>query len=59
MEYDQYDTPAATYLVWLDGSGVARGCVRVTPTDRPYMIRDNWPEMCETRPLPDSLSEWK
>ena len=38
MEYDQYDTPAATYFVWQDGEGVVRGVARVIPTDRPYML---------------------
>lgn len=59
MEYDQYDTPAATYLVWQDHMGNVRGSVRVVPTDRPYMIRDIWPELIENRPLPESLSVWE
>jgi acyl homoserine lactone synthase len=52
MEYDQYDTPAATYLVWQDRDGTVRGSVRVVPTDRPYMLKDLWPDMVETCPLP-------
>jgi acyl homoserine lactone synthase len=59
MEYDQYDTPAATYLVWLDSQGAVRGSVRVVPTDRPYMLRDLWPDMVEKCPLPQSLSVWE
>lgn len=59
MEYDQYDTPAATYLVWQDKQGVVRGSVRAVPTDRPYMLRDIWPDMVEKIPLPNSLSVWE
>lgn len=59
MEYDRYDTPAATYLVWLDSDGVVRGSVRAAPTDRPYMLKDLWPEIVEKLPLPQSLSVWE
>lgn len=59
MEYDQYDTPAATYLVWQDIDGVVRGSVRTVPTDRPYMLKDLWPDMIETMSLPNSLSVWE
>jgi N-acyl-L-homoserine lactone synthetase len=59
MEYDQYDTPATTYLVWEDNEGVARGSVRLVPTDRPYMIQEIWPDIIETIPLPGSLSVWE
>ena len=59
MEYDQYDTPAATYLVWQDEHGVVRGSVRTVPTDRPYMLKDLWPDIVEKIPLPQSLSVWE
>ncbi len=59
MEYDQYDTPAATYLVWQDKQGVVRGSVRTVPTDRPYMLKDIWPDMVEKIPMPNSLSVWE
>jgi acyl homoserine lactone synthase len=54
MEYDQYDTPATTYLVWRDPSGEARGVARLNPTDRPYMVKDLWPDLVTTMPLPQS-----
>jgi acyl homoserine lactone synthase len=59
MEYDQYDTPAATYLVWRDEDGTARGVSRLCPTDRPYMVKDVWPEMVTACPLPGSTSVWE
>ena len=58
MEYDQYDTLATTYLVWRDDSGIVRGCSRLNPTDRPYMLRDLWPGMA-SGPLPSSPAVWE
>ena len=59
MEYDQYDTPAATYLVWRDETGAARGVARLSPTDRPYMVKDDWPGMVASRALPSSTAVWE
>lgn len=59
MEYDQFDTPAATHLVWVDKQFNVRGTVRAAPTDRPYMIKELWPDMVTTCPLPNSLSVWE
>jgi acyl homoserine lactone synthase len=58
MEYDQYDTVATVYLVWLDKFGIMRGCSRLNPTDRPYMLKDLWPQMANI-PLPESASVWE
>ncbi|MEJ0062469.1 MAG: acyl-homoserine-lactone synthase [Alphaproteobacteria bacterium] len=58
MEYDQYDTLATVYLVWLDEHRIVRGCSRLNPTDRPYMLRDLWPHMVEEE-LPSSPSIWE
>lgn len=59
MEWDQYDTPAATYLVWCDDRGEARGVVRASSTAQPYMLRDIWPDMVTEIALPntDAVSE--
>jgi N-acyl-L-homoserine lactone synthetase len=45
MEYDQYDTPAATYLVYESPSGEAWGCSRLTPVQQGSMIKDLWPDL--------------
>nr|BAG07413.1 LuxI-like protein [Gluconacetobacter polyoxogenes] len=50
MEYDQFDTPAAVYLVWRDVAGVVRGMIRLLPTNRPYMLETLWPDM-----MPDPI----
>jgi acyl homoserine lactone synthase len=59
MEYDQFDTPATTYLVWRDGAGEARGIARLVPTTRPYMIRELWPHLVASGELPQSPEVWE
>lgn len=55
MEYDQYDTPASIYFAWIDTQGQVRGTSRLNPTDRPYMLKDLWPEMVDGK-LPENVS---
>lgn len=59
MEYDQYDTPAAHYLIYRDETGEARGVSRLSPTDRPYMLKDVWPDMVASGELPSSHTIWE
>ncbi len=59
MEYDAYDTPATVYVIWQDEDNQVRGCSRMAPTDRAYMIRDLWPEMVTSIPLPGDDSIWE
>jgi len=54
MEYDNYDTPATVYLVWRGNDGKVHGLSRLSPTDRPYMIKDIWPYMITKIPMPNS-----
>lgn len=58
MEYDQYDTLATVHLVFLDSFGIVRGCSRLNPTDRPYMLQDLWPHMVDNA-LPSSPHIWE
>ena len=58
LEYDQFDTPAAKYLIWLDQDRQARAVARLIPTDRPYMIKEIWPEFVDG-PLPQCRSIWE
>jgi acyl homoserine lactone synthase len=59
MEYDLYDNLSSVYLVWRDQQHVVRGCCRLAPTDRSYMIRDLWPEMITEIDLPHSPFVWE
>ncbi|WP_051389535.1 acyl-homoserine-lactone synthase [Bradyrhizobium sp. Ec3.3] len=54
LEFDEFDTPAATYLVWRDQEGVVRGLARLLRTTRPYMLRSYWPHLVEDGDTPVS-----
>jgi acyl homoserine lactone synthase len=53
MEFDEFDTPAAVYLVWRDKQRVARGLARLLPTTQPYMLQSYWPELVVGTKLPE------
>ncbi len=59
MEYDQYDNPAAHYLVWRDSAGKARGSSRLSPTDRPYMLEEVFPHLVSRTSMPKSHRIWE
>jgi N-acyl-L-homoserine lactone synthetase len=52
MEYDEYDNPAAVYLVWRDPGGKARGVSRLYPTDRPFMLQEKFSAFVTYRDMP-------
>lgn len=58
MEHDEFDTPAARYLLWLDDAGDARGVARLLPTSRPYMLQKLWPDLVTGEP-PQSEVIWE
>ena len=58
MEYDQFDTPAAVYLVRRDHAGVVGGVARLIPTHRPYMLKELWPDMLDGD-VPTTPSVWE
>jgi N-acyl-L-homoserine lactone synthetase len=58
LEYDQFDTPAAKYLLWLDQQGIARGVTRLIPTTQPYMVKVLWPDLIDGD-LPESPTIWE
>ena len=45
LEYDQYDTPAARYAIAYNDDRRVIGTMRLTPTLKPYMLKDLWPEL--------------
>ena len=60
MEYDEYDTPATTYLAWRDENNIVRGCIRLFSTTRPYMIEKIWPETISANDsLPKQENIWE
>ena len=58
LEHDEFDTPAAQYLVWNDEAGEVRGVARLLPTSRPYMVKKLWPDLV-AGDLPESASVWE
>jgi acyl homoserine lactone synthase len=58
LEHDEFDTPAAQYLVWKDAGGEVRGVARLLPTDRPYMVKKLWPDLVDGE-LPGSDAVWE
>ncbi len=58
LEYDQFDTPAARYLIWLDAQRQARAVTRLIPTTEPYMIRQLWPDWSSID-LPEAGGIWE
>ena len=59
MEYDEFDTPAAVYLVWRDPALIVRGLIRLVPTSVDYMMAKFWPHLCERRTLPKNERIWE
>ncbi len=59
MEYDSYDTPATTYLIWRDADNQVRGCTRLFPTTLPYMIEEIWPDAVQTCSVPKHPRIWE
>jgi acyl homoserine lactone synthase len=59
MEWDQFDTPAAVYLLWRDENKRARGVARLIPTTFPYMIEKLWPELIADGEIPSRDDVWE
>lgn len=59
MEFDRYDTPAATYCVCRDDDGEVIGSIRLKPTTLPYMIGDVWPHLVTRTEVPKSPHVWE
>src|SRR3984893_12275140 len=58
LEYDEFDTPAATYILSLDQHQRARGAARLIPTTRPYMVESLWADLVNSE-LPHCNSVWE
>lgn len=59
MEFDQYDTPAAAYLVYGSPSGRALGCSRLTPVHMGSMIKDLWPDIVREPEMLEQSGVWE
>jgi acyl homoserine lactone synthase len=59
MEFDQYDNPAAKYLVYRDENYIARGVSRFYPTTLRYMLEQLFPHFVTDRDIPKSQHVWE
>lgn len=59
MEYDQFDTPSAVYLLWRDDEGETRCMTRLLRTTQPYMVKKFWPHLVQEDDLPESPEVWE
>jgi len=57
MEYDEFDTMTARYLVGIDDEGNVRAQSRMITCDKPYMLAQLWPELAQSVPLPRSAAD--
>src|SRR3546814_4512314 len=46
-ELDQFDDPDAEYLILIDGQGRHRASARLLRTDRPHLLGDLYPHLCD------------
>jgi acyl homoserine lactone synthase len=58
IEYDEFDTPAATYILIVDDQNRTLGTARLIPTTRPYMVESLWPDLVDVE-LPHFASVWE
>jgi N-acyl-L-homoserine lactone synthetase len=58
IEYDEFDTPAATYILTVDDQYRALGTTRLIPTTRPYMVESLWPDLVNAE-LPHCDTIWE
>ena len=59
MEWDQFDTPAAVYMLWRDEAACVRAIARLIPTSQPYMIQQLWPELVRNGEMPCGDDVWE
>lgn len=59
MEIDGYDALDPYYLMIRKHENVLRGCMRLLPTEGPYMLKDTFPELLYGHPAPENSKTWE
>lgn len=59
QEKDSYDNKYTCYVLYLDKEKKVRGCVRVIPTSRRYMIKNTFSAIRPIKPLPVNSNIWE
>ncbi|MDB5829628.1 MAG: N-acylhomoserine lactone synthase [Variovorax sp.] len=59
MELDQFDRPDTVYVVARNDDGELIGTARLLPTDRPYLLREVFPQLLGDQPAPQTPTIWE
>lgn len=59
LELDRFDRRDTRYVLALDDSGSVRGMARLLPTERPYLLADEFPELLGGQAAMRSASVWE
>jgi acyl homoserine lactone synthase len=58
-EWDEFDAGATVHLVALSANDEVCGCARLMPTTGPHLLRDVFPQLAGSDPLPSSPLIWE
>jgi len=59
MEIDEYDALSPYYLIVRNSDGQLCGCVRIMPTEGPYMLKNTFPELLSGHVAPENPHIWE
>ncbi len=59
LELDQFDRDDTLHVVACGPGGDVVGSARLLPTDRPYLLRDVFPQLMQDTPLPRGRDVWE
>ena len=59
LEFDEYDNPAAKYLVYRNENGKALACSRFYPTHLPYMLEEKFSRYIKNIDVPKDEHIWE
>ncbi|MDC7693529.1 acyl-homoserine-lactone synthase [Asticcacaulis sp. DXS10W] len=59
MEFDEYDSLAAQYLVFTEDGRTVLGCSRLTPIDLGCMLADHFPDLVEDKSIFTAPRVWE
>ncbi len=58
-EQDSYDELKPTYTVARDPTKYVQGCMRILPTEGPYMLKDTFPMLLRGEEAPERADVWE
>jgi N-acyl-L-homoserine lactone synthetase len=59
LEYDQFDRPDTLYMAARHDDGELVGTARLLPTNRPYLLKEVFPQLMGGLPLPETADVWE